>query len=328
MEIKKLAVLGPRGNVGSAIINNLLKDGTRFEITAITRQSSTYTAPPESNITHKSVDYTSTESLVSAFTGQDAVVNCITGGATQYEPSKLIIDAAIAAGVKFYFANEFVSNLMSEQYKRLPESYVGAKVRIRAYLEGLAREGKITWTSLNGGPLFDMWVAKGPAGFDIANRRARIYGIEDDAGDHPLYWTPLPTIALAAANMLRNPEPISNRPIYICPIPHLTQNIILATLEDVLQTKFDVEHVDVKKINENARIALDRGEIVKAMKGLAVSNQFYAGDSGNDFSHLIENETVGVEMTTVEEAIMETLKKYGEDCQAVATLLNVEPCEI
>jgi hypothetical protein len=102
------------------------------------------------------VDYTSHTSLVEAFTGQDAIVNCITGSATQYDPSKLIIDAAIAAGVKFFFANEFVGYLTGEQFRRLPESSAGAKFRIRQYLEELRNAGKIAWTSLNGGPFFDM----------------------------------------------------------------------------------------------------------------------------------------------------------------------------
>lgn len=84
------------------------------------------------------------------------MVNCITGGATQYDPTKLIIDAAVAAGVNFYFANEYVGPLEREQYRRLPEAFVGSKVRIRAYLEGLAKEGKIVWTALNGGPFFEM----------------------------------------------------------------------------------------------------------------------------------------------------------------------------
>jgi uncharacterized protein YbjT (DUF2867 family) len=146
----------PGGNVGSAIIAELLKDGPRFNITAITRQTSTYTAPPDFKITHKTVDYTSHASLVQAFAGHDAVVNCVTGGATQYELSKLIIDAAVAAEVKFFFANEFVSNISCEQFQRIPESYAGAKLRIREYLEELGRAGKISWTSLNGGPFFDM----------------------------------------------------------------------------------------------------------------------------------------------------------------------------
>jgi hypothetical protein len=83
-------------------------------------------------------------------------VNCITGGVTQWDPSKRIIDAAIAAGVKFFFANEFVGYVTREQYRRLPEAFVGAKYRIRGYLEELGKEGKIKWTSLNGGPFFDM----------------------------------------------------------------------------------------------------------------------------------------------------------------------------
>jgi putative NADH-flavin reductase len=128
----------------------------RFNITGITRQTSTYAAPSNTRVTHKVVDYASFDSLVEAFTGQDAVVNCITGGATQYEPSKRIVDAAVAAGVKFFFANEFVGNMAREDFRKLPESFAGAKTRIREHLESLGREGKIVWTGLSGGPFFDM----------------------------------------------------------------------------------------------------------------------------------------------------------------------------
>lgn len=67
-----------------------------------------------------------------------------------------MIDAAIAAGVKLFFTNEFVGDIASPRYQRMPEAFVGAKVRIRRDLEMLASEGKISWTSLNGGPFFDM----------------------------------------------------------------------------------------------------------------------------------------------------------------------------
>lgn len=145
----------PRGNVGTAIINELLKHGDRFTITGISRPTSTY-APSNPKITAKTADYDSTDSLKDVFAGQDAVVNCVTGGATHYEPTKRIIDAAMAAGVPFYFANEYVGNIQTEQFKRLPESFVGSKIRIRAYLEELSKDGKIAWTALNGGPFFDM----------------------------------------------------------------------------------------------------------------------------------------------------------------------------
>ncbi|KAH7410124.1 hypothetical protein DE146DRAFT_339525 [Phaeosphaeria sp. MPI-PUGE-AT-0046c] len=324
MELKNIAILGPGGSVGSVIVAELLKLHDRFVITGITRHSSSYTAPVDSGITHKKVNYESFDSLVEAFSGQDAVVNCITGSATQYDSSKRIIDACIVAGVKFFFANEFVGHVTREQYRRLPEAFVGGKFRIRQYMEEFGKEGKITWTSLTGGPFFDMWVAKGPAGFDIANRHARIYG----TGNNPLCWTPLPTMGFAAANMLQNPAVIANRPIHIFPFNNLTQNLILTTLESVLGSKFTVEIVNVKKINEHARIALERGEAGKAMKGLAVSNQFYEEDSGNDFRALVENETVGVEMMTVEDAIKDVIARYGEDSKVVEAMFKIDACEI
>jgi hypothetical protein len=76
---------------------------------------------------------------------------------------KRIIDAAIAAGVKLYFANEFVGYVTSPQFERLPDALMGAKFRMRAELEKRGKMGKedgglgeMKWTALNGGPFFDM----------------------------------------------------------------------------------------------------------------------------------------------------------------------------
>ncbi|KAI4674430.1 uncharacterized protein J4E88_008164 [Alternaria novae-zelandiae] len=339
MEIKNITILGPGGNVGNAIITELLKDGPRFTITGITRPTSSYTPP--STITHRTVDYTSFSSLQAAFQNQDAVVNCITGGATHYEPSKLIIDAAVAAGVKLFFANEFVGEITREAFRRLPETFVGGKCRIREYLEGLGREGKMAWTSLNGGPFFDMWLMKGPAGFDIPNRRARIYG----SGNQPLHWTPLPTMGLAAGNMLRSPDPILNRPVLLDPIvpsSNVTQHTLLRTLEKALDTTFTISHVDVDKIHRNALIVLKKwkeggeqeegkAQMGKAMKGLGVCNQFYEGDDeghAEDLERTVQNELVGVETMQLEDAVRDALERYGQDCQVVEGMYNVEACEL
>ncbi|KAF2681726.1 NAD(P)-binding protein [Lentithecium fluviatile CBS 122367] len=324
MELKNIAILGPRGNVGTAIITELLKHSDRFTITAISRPTSTYTPLADSKITTKVANFTSFDSLKDAFAGHDTIVNCISGGATQYDPSKLIIDAAVAAGVKMFFANEYIGNLNSEQFRRMPEFFAGGKFRIREYLEVLGKEGKINWTALNGGPFFDMWLMKGPAGFDIHNRSARIYG----TGNNPLFWTPLPTIAHAAVNMLLHPGPILNRAIYISSIPGLTQNTILDTLETVLNSKFTITNVDVAQINRNAKIALERGEIGKAMKGLTISNQFYEGDCENDFTGLIENDLVGVKQASIEEAVNDAIQRYGENTPVVDGMYKVDPCEV
>lgn len=135
-------------------------------------------------------------------------------------------------------------------------------------------------------------------------------------------------MALAAANMLRNPLPILNRPIYISPVSNLTQSSLLSAVESVLGTKFTVEHVDIEKINRHARIALDRGELAKAMKGLTIGGQFYEGDSGNDLSTLAENETVGVHSVSIEDAVRQAIEKWGVEGPIVETMFLVEACEI
>lgn len=167
---------------------------------------------------------------------------------------------------------------------------------------------------------------KGPGGFDVKNKYARIYG----AGTHPLYWTPLPTIAIAAATILRNPSPALNRGIYICPFAPgtLTQNSLLATLESVLDAKFTVTHVDVAAINRAAKAALERGDVGKAMRGFAMSNQFYEEDSGNCLEGMTENEMCGVEEVSVEEAVRDAISRYGVEGNVVESMFRVEASEI
>ncbi|EUC48333.1 hypothetical protein COCMIDRAFT_34206 [Bipolaris oryzae ATCC 44560] len=348
MELKTIAILGPGGPLGTAILNEILQHSpSPFKtITLITRPTSSYTPPPPpststTTLLHKHADYTSPSSLLAAFSGQDAIVNCITGSATQYAPYRLIIDAALAAGVKLFFANEFVGDVGSPRYTRLPERFVGAKARIRRELEEMGREGRMGWIGLNGGAFMDMWLTKGPAGFSLPTSHARIYG----TGNVPLYWTPLPVLARAAVHMLRNPEPVMNRAIHICPFVArpgepscLTQHGLLRVLEEELGTKFEVEEVDVERIFRNAMMVLgryERGEpggegIAQAMKGLAVCNQFYEEEVGGEksFSDLVENEVMGVEMMDVRDAVRDAISRYGRDCAIVDGMFRVEACEV
>lgn len=146
----------PGGNVGRQVIKALLEEGS-FSITAIIRPTSTYTSPPSSlHFTTLTADFDSLSSIAKALENQDALVCCVPGGATHFAPQRLLIDAAIAAGVKLFVASEFSADITSERYKLFPTEIVGDKLQIRRYLEEKAAEGKIAWTALNGGPFFDM----------------------------------------------------------------------------------------------------------------------------------------------------------------------------
>jgi hypothetical protein len=143
--------------------------------------------------------------------------------------------------------------------------------------------------------------------------------------------------------MLRDPRSIVNQPVLICPFPptsNLTQNTLLRTLENLLHTKFSIEHVDVDKIHRNALVVLEKwkeggeqeegkAQMGKAMKGLAVCNQFYEGDdSAKDPGQTLQNEVVGVMTMQVEDAVRDALERYGKDCQVVKSMFDIEACEI
>lgn len=142
--------------MGTAVIKELLKDG-RFNLTALIRSSTNY-APPSSSSKLKVIvaNHEDKSSLVKAFHSQDAVLDCVPGGATKFATQKLLIDAAIEAGVQLFFASEYSADIMGPHYQRFPTQIVGDKVKIRQYLMEKADAGEIAYTALNGGPFFDM----------------------------------------------------------------------------------------------------------------------------------------------------------------------------
>lgn len=153
--------------------------------------------------------------------------------------------------------------------------------------------------ALNGGPFFDMWLSKGPAGFDLVQRKATIY----DTGNNLACWTPLPVVASAVVNMLRSPnQNILNRAVFICGVKDVTQNAILAALESEIG-KFRVEHVPLEPIKEAAMKALEKGEWRNATRGLALWFNFKQGVSRADFWSKVENELVGVQAVGLDEAV-------------------------
>ena len=153
----------------------------------------------------------------------------------------------------------------------------------------------------------NLGLRKGVAGFNIPARKATIYG----TGNNLACWTPLPVVATAAANMLRKPDAIKNRAIFVSGVRDLTQNAILAALEAETGEKFEMEFVDVQKIRQDALEALEKGELGKAARGLTINAQFNERDSAANFGHLVENKLVGVEAVDVKEAVREYLKSMA-----------------
>ena len=146
----------------------------------------------------------------------------------------------------------------------------------------------------------------GYAGFDIPNRKAKIYG----SGNNLSCWTPLSVIAVAVVNMLRNPSAIVNRGIYISGVLDLTQNAILAALEAETGDKFSVEHVDVEQVKKGALEALEKGDYGQATRGLTINSNFNEKDSAANFWDKVENDLVDVKPVSVQEAVKAAMSSF------------------
>lgn len=133
------------GRLNPIVISSLLEHG--FTVSVLVRASSTSQPPPEVNLFR--TDY-SRASLVSAFKGQDAVVNTIT--MPDFEEQKNIIDAAVEAGVKRFIPAEFGIDTSKEKAVEIM-TFLRMKPQIIQYLRSI--QDKISWTAIITGFFFD-----------------------------------------------------------------------------------------------------------------------------------------------------------------------------
>lgn len=104
---------------GSATIAALLKECDRFQITVLTRPTSSY-SPPNDSINVITTDFDSSGSLISTLRNQDALLCCVPGGQTKVAAQKLLID-----GVKLTFASDYVANIYEFTLPDFPDGIRG-----------------------------------------------------------------------------------------------------------------------------------------------------------------------------------------------------------
>jgi uncharacterized protein YbjT (DUF2867 family) len=131
-------------------LNAFLKH-SKFNITVLSRPDSKSTFPPGVKVVR--ADYSSIESLTTAFKGQDAVVSLVGSPALNDQPR--LIDAAIAAGVKRFIPSEYGANTPSERLREILPLF-NTKKEVVDYLK--SKEDHITWSGLITGAFFD-WVS-------------------------------------------------------------------------------------------------------------------------------------------------------------------------
>ncbi|KAI0556113.1 hypothetical protein F4679DRAFT_18325 [Xylaria curta] len=200
--IIKVVLAGATGNLGPAILEQLLKAG--FQVTVLTRQGSTHDLP--ASVTVKPVDYDSVESLTAALRDQDAVVSTL--GAIGLSKQLNLVEAAVKASIRRFIPSEFGSDTTSSKTAALP--VFQHKIATQKALAREAANGNISYTAVITGPFFD-WALKSGL---IINPKQKIIALYD-GGERHFSTTTLESIGKAVVGVLRKPEETKNRAVYV-----------------------------------------------------------------------------------------------------------------
>ncbi|KAL2072509.1 hypothetical protein VTL71DRAFT_11852 [Oculimacula yallundae] len=281
ISIKKVAFAGASGNLGSAILTELLQSKL-FDITVLTRHSSNHTFPLEVKVVK--VDYTDLKSLTTALVGQDALVSAVAtlGVSTQ----KLLIDAAVSAGVKRFIPSEFGSDLKNPQTRALP--FFAAKVEIEEYLDSVASKSALSYTLVYTGPFLD-WGLRNGMFFNFQERKADIY----DGGDELFSTSRLCTVGKAVRRIFTHPRETSDRAIWVKDID-VSQNQLLKLAQSLTPGEaWDVKQVDTAALEKESLAQVQNNQVGPLTMLGFVKRAIFAPGYGHKFQH-VHNGVLGI----------------------------------
>ncbi|KAI9831852.1 MAG: hypothetical protein M1826_002884 [Phylliscum demangeonii] len=271
------------GNLGSHVLAALIQS-KQFNVTVVTRKES----EASFDASHKvlKVDYT-LDALAQAFSGQDAVVSTIRGG-----DEKLIIDAAIQAGVTRFLPSEFDADTTNQQAQAICPM-LKAKTQLVAYLQSQAKQHPdFSWTAIQCGAFYDWVLRTGFMGLDLQQHTASIW----DGGATTWSATTLATIGRSVVGVLTHLPQTKNRYVRIHSFT-TSQNEVLAVLEHVGGGKtWPRTAVDALQAGAEGRAKLARGDRSgrpATIRAYVMNGQH---DCGGDFSKagVLDNELLGL----------------------------------
>ncbi|KAI0538701.1 hypothetical protein GGR58DRAFT_282506 [Xylaria digitata] len=247
--IKNVAVVGGSGNLGRAVVSELVDAG--FAVTVLTREGSTATFP--AGVVSKAVDYSSVGSLTSALEGQDALVSTIATVAVAGQQP--LVDAAVAAGVRRIIPSEF--GISTRFLGKEPiGTILQGKIKTLNYIHEKSKQNpSFTWTGISTGLFFDWGLEHGSIGLDKTTKTATIY----DSGNEPYQASNLPHIGKAIAAVLKRPEVTTNRYISIASF-NPTQRQVLETAEKITGEKWTVNQLSASEQQRIGTEKLSKGD--------------------------------------------------------------------
>lgn len=232
------------------------------------------------------------ESLTAALKGIDGLVSTVAAAAI--ENQIVLIDAAIAAGVRRFIPSEYGSCTTSPKLEAMP--FYAPVFKIKHYLQEKAKAGKLTWTVLACGAFLDFLFGR-PILLDFANQKATLF----DEGDNRTSSTSLPNVGKAIVGIFKHFEATNNKIVRVSEVI-LTQNKLLRVAEGLRpDIKWEISKVETSAILKEGLDEFTAGDfsmpvIMKILTGTALAGDIYGGAYDET-----DNELLGVKKLTEED---------------------------
>ncbi len=253
----------------------------------LTRASSKASFP--SSVKAIPVDYGSLDSLTAALKGQDAVVSTV--GTEGFQGQPLIIDAAIAAGVKRFIPSEFGSDTDNPKTAALP--VFDYKIATRKHLEAkIAAGADITYTYVINGPFLDWGI---DVGFLLNWRDEKIKLF--DGGERYFSSTTLANAGQAVVGVLSHEEETRNKSVFVQDITVSQKKLLEIAKKADPQKKWETVDVSLADVEKDSNEKLARGEVTMEV----MYSYIFLAICGEGYGALMEktdNELLGVEEKT------------------------------
>jgi uncharacterized protein YbjT (DUF2867 family) len=291
--IKNVTFVGGSGLLGTFVLDKLLSS-IRFNVQVLKRAGSSSTYAAGAKVVE--TDFTDFESLKVAFEGQDAVVSVV--GEAGLLGQKIMVDAAIAAGVKRFLPSNFGSNMSNPNSRMLP--VFAPKVVVEDYLVEKSKTTELTYTFVYTGVFTDFAIQKNII-VDFSKYQPTLF----DGGDYRFSSTSMSTIGDAVVGVLSHPTETRNRPVYVSEII-LSQNQLLAVARKIAPSKpWNPVNASLDAMLESSKELFAKGQHDLRTALPMLLKSILDPEFGTEFTEN-DNELLGIK-TATEEYVVELL---------------------
>jgi hypothetical protein len=299
---RNILIVGATGSIGHIMLDALVKEPS-FNVTALQRSSSKGKLPSNVRVITIDDSYPS-EALVSAFSGQDAIVNCMTSLAVSDQLR--FVDAAVDAKVRRYVASEYGLNNNNPDARAL-NSVFREKGEVQDYLRSKESTG-LEWMAIACG----MWI-KWSALHDFLGMhiKEKKFVVWDD-GEGWFSTTTEDNTALAMINALTKKwEDTKNKIVWLSDFA-ITQNMLLEAIERLSGERFTVEKVNTDELIKEKQAAVASGDSYAVYS--LIETGFVTGRFGGHLEKegQIMNDVLGLPKKNLDEVVKAALKAVSE----------------